>query len=205
MNSELQHNTANSRSGRNNNFYKGHLAQVYDRHRNISSRDPSISLFEGRIVRTLPMVMELRWEIPDGPLLRQVESDTGCTARDRDIPGWSRQTAWLRIIIIWGSTEFPVARIAFPHHDEVHSRPRWNPFQRTHHPPTTNAIEVDISAQTADGFPFQLPQKFNCRVTVFGFPRGRVTLLMGTVIDWFTPVSHTKYAHIITEDFNKEL
>jgi hypothetical protein len=38
-----------------------------------------------------------------------------------------------------------------------------------------------------------------------GFPRRYVTPLIGIVIDWFTPVSHKKYADIMTEDLDKEL
>jgi hypothetical protein len=41
------------------------------------------SLFDGRIVHSLPMARE----IPDVHLPRKVESDTGCTIPDRDISG----------------------------------------------------------------------------------------------------------------------
>jgi hypothetical protein len=42
--------------------------------------------------------------------------------------------------------------------------------------------------------------RINWSVAILGFPHGRVTPLIGTVIDWFTRVSHTKYADIMTGD-----
>jgi hypothetical protein len=38
-----------------------------------------------------------------------------------------------------------------------------------------------------------------------GFPCGRVTPLIDIVIDWFTPVSHAKYADMMIGDLDKEL
>jgi hypothetical protein len=42
-------------------------------------------------------------------------------------------------------------------------------------------------------------------VAILGFPDGRVTLLIGVEIDWFTLVSHIVYADIVIGDLDKEL
>jgi hypothetical protein len=70
----------------------------------------------------------------------------------------------------------------------------------------TNTIEVDISAQSPQQFHFLIAlTKLDCRLAILGLPRGRVTPLISIVIDWFTPVGHTKYTDITTGDLGKEL
>jgi hypothetical protein len=85
---------------------------------------PTISLFEGHIVRVVPVVngnekfcMSLdcdRWN-----LAQVVRFATEISPDDP-----SNELIANHSIIVWGCIGSPTVRIAFPHHDEVHSRPR---------------------------------------------------------------------------------
>jgi hypothetical protein len=80
------------------------------------------------------------------------------------------------------------------------------PDETSSNTPTINATEVHISAQSSQLFHFLIAlKKLGGRVAILGFPRGRVTPVTDIVIDWFTHVSQTKYADIMTEDLDKEL
>jgi hypothetical protein len=105
-----------------------------------------------------------------------------------------------------------IHRIAFPYYAEVDSRPRWKHFRRT----DPQVIELDISAPAVSLFDYphnaglsyrnRAPDNctFDCPQKVRDSPMA-VTPLIGIAIDWFTSVSHTKYAHMMTGDLDKEL
>jgi hypothetical protein len=56
-----------------------------------------------------------------------------------------------------------------------------------------------------DGLTFLIAlKKLDCYEAILGFPHGSVTPAIGMVIDRLAPISHTKYAGIMTGDLDKE-